>query len=166
MAGPLPLVALLGITLNPLTLAKDVASAFFSSALSLFGSGASALVTALLGFVTTTTDPVFSGGWWSSGGQAVFERVLLVSASVMALAFMCSVITALLAADRSLLTRAVLRLPVAAIQMALLVAVIAALVSASDEVSRRSRRGRRGRCRPLWPARWSARSPTPASSAW
>ena len=138
------LFAFLGISLNPLTLAKDIADAFFSALLSLFGTGASSLVTALLGFVKTTSDPVFSGGWWSSSGQAVFERVLAVSASVMALAFMLAIITALLSADHSLLARAALRLPVAVLEMALLVTVTAALVSASDEVSASIARGATG----------------------
>ena len=135
MPNPASVLALLGITLNPLTLAKDIANAFFSAVLALFGKGAAAVVTALLGFVKTTSDPVFSGGWWSSSGMAVFERVLAVSGSLLALAFMVSIISALLSADHSLLARAALRLPVAVLEMALLVAVTAALVSASDEIS-------------------------------
>lgn len=113
------LVGLLGISLNPLSIGKDVADAFVKLALDLFGSGASSIVTALLGFVTTTSDPVFSGGWWSTSGQAVFARVLIVSGSVMALAYMCSIITALLSGDRSILARATLRLPIAVLEMAL-----------------------------------------------
>ena len=116
-----PVLAFLGITLNPLTLAKDIANAIFSAALALFGQGAASVVGALLGFVKTTSDPVFSGGWWSSSGMAVFERVLAVSGSLLALAFMCSIITALLSADHGLLARAALRLPIAVLEMALLV---------------------------------------------
>jgi hypothetical protein len=132
---PPVLLGVLGITLNPLTIGTDVASAIFAAVLSLFGKGASDLVTALLGFVTTTTDPVLSGGWWSASGEAVFERVLAVSGAVMAIAFMTSIVTACIAGDRSLLAKAVVRLPVAAIEMALLVGVTGALVAATDEVS-------------------------------
>jgi hypothetical protein len=130
-----PVFGLLGITLNALSLAKDIANAFFTAALDLFGSGASALVSALLGFVSSTSDPGFSGGWWSASGQAVFTRVVAVSASLLALAFMCSIITALISADHALLARAAIRLPCAVIAMALLVGVTAALVAASDEIS-------------------------------
>ena len=144
MAVSAPVLSILGISLNPLTLAKDVANAIFSAALALFGKGASALVGALLGFVKTTSDPIFSGGWWSSSGMAVFGRVLAVSGSLLALAFMCSVITALLSADHGLLARAALRLPIAVLEMALLVGVTAALVSASDEISAEIARGASG----------------------
>ena len=139
-----PVLAFLGITLNPLTLAKDIANAIFSAALALFGQGAASVVGALLGFVKTTSDPVFSGGWWSSSGMAVFERVLAVSGSLLALAFMCSIITALLSADHGLLARAALRLPIAVLEMALLVGVTAALVSASDEISAEIAKGASG----------------------
>ena len=142
--SPAPVLAFLGITLNPLTLAKDIANAIFSAALALFGQGAASLVGALLGFVKTTSDPVFSGGWWSSSGMAVFERVLAVSGSLLALAFMCSIITALLSADHGLLARAALRLPIAVLEMALLVGVTAALVSASDEISAEIAKGASG----------------------
>ena len=143
-----PVLAFLGITLNPLTLAKDIANAIFSAALALFGQGAASVVGALLGFVKTTSDPVFSGGWWSSSGMAVFERVLAVSGSLLALAFMCSIITALLSADHGLLARAALRLPIAVLEMALLVGVTAALVSASTRSRPRSPGGPPGRSRP------------------
>jgi hypothetical protein len=143
-ASSAPVLAFLGITLNPLTLAADIANAIFSAALALFGKGAASLVGALLGFVKTTSDPVFSGGWWSSSGMAVFERVLAVSGSLLALAFMCSIITALLSADHGLLARAALRLPIAVLEMALLVGVTAALVSASDEISAEIARGASG----------------------
>ena len=132
---------ILGISLNPLSLAKDVANAFFSAALALFGKGASSLVGALLGFVQTTSDPVFSGGWWSASGMAVFERVLAVSGSLLALAFMCAIVSALLSGDQTLLSRAAIRLPVAVLEMALLVGVTAALVAASDEISAEIARG-------------------------
>jgi len=128
----------------PIEQSKDVANAIFSAALALFGKGASALVGALLGFVKTTSDPIFSGGWWSSSGMAVFGRVLAVSGSLLALAFMCSVVTAVLSADHGLLARAALRLPIAVLEMALLVGVTAALVSASDEISAEIARGASG----------------------
>ena len=83
---PLGLLSFLGINLNPLHLAKDVAKAFFGVVLSLFGTGAGDLVRALLGFVARTSDPVLSGGWWSGSGQALFDKVLLVSGSLLALA--------------------------------------------------------------------------------
>jgi hypothetical protein len=134
-------LGILGISLNPLSLAKDVANAFFSAALELFGKGASSLVGALLGFVQTTSDPVFSGGWWSASGMAVFERVLAVSGSLLALAFMCAIVSALLSGDQTLLSRAAIRLPVAVLEMALLVGVTAALVAASDEISAEIARG-------------------------
>jgi hypothetical protein len=76
--------------------------------------------------------------------MAVFERVLAVSGSLLALAFMCSIITALLSADHGLLARAALRLPIAVLEMALLVAVTAALVSASDEISAEIAKGASG----------------------
>jgi hypothetical protein len=129
------LFSLLGISVNPLSLAKDIANAFATATLNLFGKGATALVTALLGFIAHSSDPDFSGGWWSSSGQAVFGRVLEVSGSLLALAFMCSIITALISADHAMLARAALRLPLAVLEMALLVGVTAALVAASDEVS-------------------------------
>jgi hypothetical protein len=57
---------------------------------------------------------------------------------------MCSIITALLSADHGLLARAALRLPIAVLEMALLVGVTAALVSASDEISAEIARGASG----------------------
>jgi hypothetical protein len=42
--SPAPVLAFLGITLNPLTLAKDIANAIFSAALALFGQGAASVV--------------------------------------------------------------------------------------------------------------------------
>jgi type IV secretion system protein TrbL len=127
--------SLLGISLNPLTWAKDFVQALIHGVLVLFGTGAAKLVAALLGFVETSSNPVFSSGWWSSTGIAVFERVLAVSGSLLALAFMCSVVSAVLSGDHTLLSKAALRLPLAVIEMALLVAVTAALVSASDEIA-------------------------------
>ena len=53
----------------------------------------------------------------------------------MALSFMLSIITSLLAGDPKLLMKAVLHLPLAVIQTGLLVTVTAALLSATDEVS-------------------------------
>ena len=129
------LSAILGISLNPLTIATDIAKVFFSSLASLFGTGASALLGALLGFIEETSDPVFSGSWWSSSGEAVFSRVLVVSAFVLALSFLVSILTAVISADQGLLARAIRRLPLAVIETGLLVAVVAALVSASDEIS-------------------------------
>ncbi|MDA8313039.1 MAG: hypothetical protein M0Z46_20970 [Actinomycetota bacterium] len=127
-------LALLG--LSPLSLAKDVAKAVFSLVLGLFGTGVADLVAALLGFVTRTSDPVLSGGWWSGSGATLFEQVLLVSGSVLALAFLVSIVTAVVSGDQRLLWRAARRLPVAVLEMALLVGVTAALLSASDELSR------------------------------
>lgn len=129
------MLALLGISLSPAALAKDFADAFLSSVLSLFGAGAAALVTALLGFVQSTSEPVLSGGWWSTAGQAVFDRVSAVGASLLALTFMCSVISAVLSGDHGLLARAAKRLPLAVLETALLVAVTGALVSACNEAS-------------------------------
>jgi hypothetical protein len=129
------LLALLGISLNPLSYLSSFIKDLFSAALNLFGQAASSVVAALLGFITTTSDPVFSGGWWSSSGEQVFVKVLAVSGTMMALAFMLSVITATLASDQSILTKALVRLPIAAIEMALLTTVTAALLSATDEVS-------------------------------
>jgi hypothetical protein len=141
MPGSAGLLAILGISLNPLSLAKDIANAIFQAAAALFGKGAAALVGALLGFVKTTSDPVFSGGWWSSAGMAVFERVLAVSGSLLALAFMCAIVSALVSGDHTLLSKAAIRLPIAVLEMALLVGVTAALVAASDQISAEIARG-------------------------
>ena len=56
------LLGILGISLNPLTLAKDLAKALGAALLGSIGKGASALVRALLGFITSTSDPSFAGG--------------------------------------------------------------------------------------------------------
>jgi hypothetical protein len=116
-------------------LAKDIADVFFSTASALFGDGASALVGALVGFIAQTSAPIFSGGWWSSSGEHLFTTVLGVSGGVLALSFMLSVITAVVSTDQQLFARAVRRLPLAVIQMGLLVAVVGALLSATDEIS-------------------------------
>lgn len=129
------LFGFLGITLNPLTLAKEFAGALLHAVLVLFGEAAAELTRALLGFVATTSDPVLSGGWWAGSGQALFDRVLAVSGSLLALAFMVSVVTAVLSGDHRMLARAAKRLPLAVIEMALLVGVTAALIAASDELS-------------------------------
>jgi hypothetical protein len=136
--------ALLGITLNPITLAKDVVAAIGHAASAGIAKGASAIVTALLGFVTTTSDPLFTGGWWSTTGTDLFERVVAVTGAMLALAFMLSIVTAVLSGDRSMLARAVLRLPVAVIEIALVVAVTAALVTASDQISAEIAKGATG----------------------
>jgi hypothetical protein len=128
-------LALFGISLNPLSYLGSFISGMFSATLKLFGQSASDVVAALLGFITTTSDPVFSGGWWSSSGEAVFVRVVAISGALMALSFMLSIITSLLAGDPKLLMKAVLHLPLAVIQTGLLVTVTAALLSATDEVS-------------------------------
>lgn len=127
--------ALAVVGINLLGLGKDVANALFSVTLGLFGKGASSLVAALLGFVTTTADPSFGGGWWSGAGEALFLRVLAVSGSLLALAFMCSIVTAVISGDQRLLARAAKRLPLAVLEMALLVGVTGAFVAASDEIS-------------------------------
>jgi hypothetical protein len=128
-------LALFGISLNPLSYLGSFISGMFSATLKLFGQSASDVVAALLGFITATSDPVFSGGWWSSSGEAVFVRVVTISGALMALSFMLSIITSLLAGDPKLLMKAVLHLPLAVIQTGLLVTVTAALLSATDEVS-------------------------------
>ena len=128
-------LALFGISLNPLSYLGSFIDGMFSAALKLFGQSASEVVTALLGFMTTTTEPVFSGGWWSSSGEAVFVRVLGIAGGLMALMFLLSIITALLAGDPKVLMKAVLNLPLAVIQMGLLVTVTAALIAATDEAS-------------------------------
>jgi hypothetical protein len=128
-------LALFGINLNPLSYLGSFIDQMFSAALKLFGQSASEVVTALLGFMTTTTEPIFSGGWWSSSGEAVFTRVLGIAGALMALTFLLSIVTALLAGDPKVLMKAVLNLPLAVIQMGLLVTVTAALISATDEAS-------------------------------
>ena len=128
-------LALFGISLNPLSYLGSFIDGMFSAALKLFGQSASEVVTALLGFMTTTTEPIFSGGWWSSSGEAVFVRVLGIAGGLMALMFLLSIITALLAGDPKVLMKAVLNLPLAVIQMGLLVTVTAALIAATDEAS-------------------------------
>jgi hypothetical protein len=128
-------LALFGISLNPLSYLGSFIDGMFSAALKLFGQSASDVVTALLGFMTTTTEPIFSGGWWSSAGEAVFVRVLGIAGGLMALMFLLSIITALLAGDPKVLMKAVLNLPLAVIQMGLLVTVTAALIAATDEAS-------------------------------
>jgi len=135
------LLGVFGISLNPLTLAKDLAKALGSALLGSIGKGASAVVHALLGFITSTSDPSFGGGWWSSAGIALFERVVAVTGSLLALAFMFSIISAVLSGDRSLLARAFVRLPVAVLQIALVVSVTGALVAASDQIAAEISRG-------------------------
>lgn len=129
------LAGVLGISLNPLTWAKDLAKALSTALIGSVGKGASALVHALLGFITSTSDPSFAGGWWSSAGIALFERVVAVTGSLLALAFMWSIISAMVSGDRSLLARTCLRLPLAVVQIALVVTVTGALVAASDEIA-------------------------------
>ena len=129
-------LALFGISLNPVHYLGEFINGMFSATLKLFGQSASNVVSALLGFITATSDPVFSGGWWSSSGEAVFVRVLTISGALMALSFMLSIITSLLAGDPKLLMKAVLHLPLAVIQTGLLVTVTAALLSATDEISK------------------------------
>jgi len=141
LAVPVRLLGILGISLNPLTLAKDLAKALGLALLGSVGKGATALVRALLGFITSTSDPSFGGGWWSSAGIALFERVVAVTGSLLALAFMFSTISAVLSGDRSLLARAFIRLPVAVLQIALVVSVTGALVAASDQVAAEISRG-------------------------
>jgi type IV secretion system protein TrbL len=138
------LLGLLGITLNPVTLAKDVVAAIAHAASAGIAKGAAAIVAALLGFVTTTSDPLFSGGWWSTSGIALFERVTAVTGAMLALAFMLSLVTAVLSGDKTMLSRAVLRLPIAVIEIALVVAVTAALVTASDQIAAEIAKGATG----------------------
>ncbi len=135
------LLGILGISLNPLTWAKDLAKDLGAALLGSVGKGASALVRALLGFITSTSDPSFGGGWWSSAGIALFERVVAVTGSLLALAFMFSIISAVLSGDRSMLARAFVRLPVAVVQIALIVSVTGALVAASDQIAAEISRG-------------------------
>src|ERR1700722_5806778 len=123
------LLGLPGITPNPVTLAKDVVEAIAHAASAGIAKGAAAIVTALLGFVTTTSDPLFSGGWWSTTGIALFERVAAVTGAMLALPFILSIVPAVLSGDRSMLSRAFPRLPIAVIEIALVVAVTAALVT-------------------------------------
>jgi hypothetical protein len=126
---------LLGLSLSPSSLIEGFVKDVLAKVLDAVAAGASDLVAALLGFVQSSSDPIFSGGWWSSSGEAVFTKVLGIAGVLMALAFSLSVLTAMLSADHALLMKAVLRLPIAVLQMAGLTAVTAALISATDEAS-------------------------------
>src|SRR6202020_880662 len=74
LSTPMNVLALFGISLNPRSYLGSFIDGMFSPAPKLCGQSASNIVTAPLGFMTTTTEPIFSGGWWSSSGEAVFVR--------------------------------------------------------------------------------------------
>ena len=90
---------------------------------------------ALIGFMNATTEPVFSSGWWTSSGANVFVRVLAVAGSLMFIGFAMSVVSSVVSRDHTIMAKAALHLPLAAIEMAALVTVTAALVSGSDEIA-------------------------------
>ena len=127
------LFALFGI--DPASWVTSFVKAMFNDALSAIGTAASDILSALIGFMNTTTEPVFSSGWWTSTGANVFVRVLAVAGSLMFLGFAMSVVSAVLSHDHTIMSKAALHLPLAAIEMAALVTVTAALVSGSDEIA-------------------------------
>ena len=126
-------LALFGI--NPASWVTSFVTAMFKDVLGAIGTAAGDVLGALLSFMNSTTEPVFSSGWWTGTGESVFVRVLAVAGSLMFIGFAMSVVSSVLSRDHTIMARAALHLPLAVIEMASLVTVTAALVSGSDEIA-------------------------------
>ena len=126
----------LGLVLfSPTSWVTSFVTAMFKDALGAIGTAAADVLGALIGFMNATTEPVFSAGWWTTSGANVFVRVLAVAGGLMFIGFAMSVVSSVLSHDHSIMAKAAIHLPLAAIEMAALVAVTAALVSTSDELA-------------------------------
>jgi hypothetical protein len=116
-------------------LAKAIVDVGLDTLLSLIGDGVRSLLDALLGFLATTTDPVFSSGWWTSGGETLWLQVVAVAGSIMAIALMLAALEAMWSGTVAPIARALGALPMAVVKTAALVSVTSLLVSGTDQVA-------------------------------
>lgn len=128
------MLAFLGIP-SASSIAKAIFDTAISAALRLLADGVRSLLDALFSFIATTTEPVFTSGWWTGAGHALWLEVLAISGSIMVVAVMLAALEGMWSGSLTPMVKALGAIPGAVIKTAALVGVVSLLVSGTDQVA-------------------------------
>ncbi len=117
------------------SIAKAIFNTAFSAALTLIADAVKSLLDALFSFMSQTTEPVFTSGWWTGAGHTLWLEVLSVSGGIMVIALMLAALEGMWSGTTAPMTKAIAAVPMAVVKTVGVVSVVSVLVSGSDQVA-------------------------------